>query len=166
MKLKNTYIRILIFSFIIFSIIGFKKNTETEKSTDKSQYQILPQTHPIADMIANKKQGGASFASFSVFSLNSEASPASLSSFTKSAAILKLNFNSLTNLFNTKPNNLEFIIPLNGNKNFELELTQVNLFTEDFAKKNSFRSGIYYQGIIKGDQNSIASVSIFGNWVE
>ena len=80
--------------------------------------------------------------------------------------MLKLNLSSLTGFNNVKPANLDLTIPLSNDKYFELELTQVNIFTDEYAKRNSFKPGVYYHGIIKGDQNSIASINIFDNWVE
>src|SRR6185436_7211145 len=67
--------------------------------------------------------------------------------------------------------NLNFIIPSSGN-NIELELFQSVIFTPDFtvvtASNNlpvSYNGGVHYWGIIKGDNASIAAISIFNNEV-
>jgi len=68
-------------------------------------------------------------------------------------------------LFKTKPKNLILNVP-GINNSLKLELTKVEIFTSDFkvstssGKNIEFKEGIFYRGVIRGDTNSIVTVSI------
>lgn len=77
---------------------------------------------------------------------------------------------ALNELFNKKPQTLNFTIPLSKNEKMELELQQVNIFSDDFFVRDQNNQivplenkGVFYEGNIKGEENTVVSLSIFAN---
>ncbi|MBV6479828.1 MAG: hypothetical protein HGGPFJEG_02624 [Ignavibacteria bacterium] len=77
-------------------------------------------------------------------------------------------------LLKQKPENITFRIPLSDKSVMELELTRTYPVSSDFELFGlsaegkaplNYTEGLHYQGLIKGDENSIASVSIFNEFV-
>ena len=72
-------------------------------------------------------------------------------------------------IIKNRPKNLILNVPSSGTNPFKLELTQVEIFTPDFkvstssGKNIEFKEGIFYRGVIRGDTNSIVTVSISSN---
>ena len=94
--------------------------------------------------------------------------------FVNSAVIMNLKKESLSKILFNKDENLILKIPVAENNFIELELSQTFPLSEDFilfSKDNNnksiekYKPGLHYSGIIKGKENSIASVSIFENFV-
>ncbi len=83
---------------------------------------------------------------------------------------IQINKTTLKEIATGKSSLISFSIPFN-NELLTLELVKVNLFSNDFklVSKSSnetalgYKPGIYYRGIINGDENSIASFSFFDN---
>jgi hypothetical protein len=164
MKINKTILRIFISVFFVFIIIGFKKVSESELSTYLAVSHENQKTNIIADEIANKKYSSV-FENVMVFSLNNGYYRSDMNSFVRTASLLKLDFHSLSDLLKNKPANINFSIPLNNNKTIEVELTQSTIFTDGFFKKTKYEPGLYYHGIIKGNQNSVVAISFFKNFV-
>lgn len=67
--------------------------------------------------------------------------------------------------------NITLTVPVSETRTFTLELTQATILTDDFfvteAKAKGIEThlpycrGIYYRGIIQGDNNSVAAISLF-----
>ena len=81
---------------------------------------------------------------------------------------LKLHKAAFERLKEQATDRLTLQIPVNTQKSFELELFQVNIHSSDFDIVTSspipekvIPNGLFYHGIIKGDVNSIAAVSVF-----
>ena len=79
---------------------------------------------------------------------------------------------ALNSIISDNAPTIELEIPTPGNGTIFLELAQVNILTGDFnvgEKNNSgnhqinFETGIFYRGIVKGNENSTASISLFQN---
>ncbi|MFN0213418.1 MAG: fibronectin type III domain-containing protein [Saprospiraceae bacterium] len=81
------------------------------------------------------------------------------------ATILNLNQTAVEELLNTAPQAIRFAIPTEKGK-LELELVQVKILAEDFyvstnnETKATYQPAIHYRGILQGDQNSVASLSV------
>ena len=90
----------------------------------------------------------------------------------KKASNLSINKEALKNILSFPKENIVFKIPVSGAGYIELELTRNKVFSGD-AKFSTispsgkspynYVPGIYYKGIIKGDNNSLAAISIFEN---
>ncbi len=93
--------------------------------------------------------------------------------FMSSGATLTIEKSELRRILSDKPLNISLSLPKGNNSVIELELTQVNILTKDFKDVDCVThqlsdytgGGLFYRGIIKGDDNSIASISLFDNFV-
>jgi hypothetical protein len=126
---------------------------------------------PVAQKISDLKSERQVFTPVNLFSIAAENQQrsASLVSFVSKSTILALGNEVSLNLITSKPQTVSFKIPIDNSAELELELYQANLFTPDFAVTTSagngnavpYTGGIHYQGIIKGDVNSIAAISVY-----
>lgn len=112
----------------------------------------------------------ASFSSVELFTVNQIENHDALSSFVSKASFLKIDGQRLQEINRSKPGNMTFKVPGSDGNIIEAELVRVDLLKEDFRIKlinagsetlERFEGGLYYSGIIKGDETSIVSVSIF-----
>lgn len=84
------------------------------------------------------------------------------------ATIATLNSNEVQKILNNQYQTIEIQIPYK-NELIDIELYRVNLFSDDFkintdkTKNITYSKGTHYRGIIKGNENSIASFNIFEN---
>lgn len=88
------------------------------------------------------------------------------------SVFMELRKDVLKKLFTARYENILFQIPISSTETIELEMTQTFPVSEDF--KVFFKSGnvsekpapgLFYRGIIKGKEKSLAAVSIFNNFV-
>lgn len=130
---------------------------------------------PVAATVAEKKQRQADFLNtrlFDVANATSQSTP-QLENIVTGALVLDFNKNVANVLLSRQPENISFIIPSQTGQNVELEMYRSNIFTSDFsvvtAANNSapvhYTNGLHYWGIIKGNNSSIAAISIFDNEV-
>lgn len=129
----------------------------------------MAQNMAVAEKIQQSHKNNQNFEKFELFGLN--ASKTQSQNFSKSAkdvSVLNLNRQNLNELISKKPKNLEITIPYNGSQ-VTVELIKQEIFTEDFMAKNekgnkiNYKPGVYYQGIIKGNNVSLAGFSFFEN---
>ncbi len=79
-----------------------------------------------------------------------------------------LDKNVLNAIYTTKPETINLRIPYQGS-NINMSLYKVNIFADGFHADNdkekdfAFKYGVYYRGIIKNDNASLASFSFFEN---
>jgi hypothetical protein len=87
---------------------------------------------------------------------------------------LKINRAALTSLLTGRTENITFSIPVTKDSNLDIELTKFELLSDDFkvltndgkiTKEYPYNRGIFYRGIVKGQQNSFASLSVFDNLI-
>lgn len=81
--------------------------------------------------------------------------------------VMTLDSSVLAQLVANHAENLSLEVPYKGNV-IDLELTQVDLFTEDFKLRTDkgdieYSPGLFYSGKVKGDANSLVSISLFNN---
>ncbi len=90
------------------------------------------------------------------------------------ATILQPDQAALEDLLETAPLTLTFTVPNAYGEKFELELVKVDLLAEGFAlgtlgvnaqENVSYQPGLHYRGIVRGNPNSLAAVSIFDDGV-
>ncbi|MCB0632378.1 MAG: zinc-dependent metalloprotease [Saprospiraceae bacterium] len=132
---------------------------------------------PLAQTIAAKKAEGLTFQTPELFAIlpvggRSDVAIADLPTEVREYELLQLEEENLQELIHKSPESLTLSLPGNGRSPLEVELVRVNLFSEDFKVRTSqsptpieVETGLHYRGIIKGDPNSIATVSIFENEV-
>ena len=124
---------------------------------------------PIPAKVNALLQDQVSFKPFNIFSLNSSfiipIDPVS-----KKTTYATLNFDQLAGLTTAKNDFIEFTFPFNG-ETITVLLYEVTILTDDFkvvtdqsnGHSVEYAPGIYYQGIVKGDETSLSSFSFFGD---
>ncbi len=179
--MKNKNYRLLFrFSFLaaafcmIIFIYGFSQPAETIipiKVTSNSD-----RVKPLASKIIQLKNAGKVFSDKKIFNLNSSGqnSPV-LNSYLRNYTSLKLDASMRDRLLNSRDENITFNIPTGTGTVMSLELTRVNITTGDFKTGTlsgtgtvnyvNYTPGLYYRGIIKGDNSSFASLSVFSDFV-
>ncbi|MCB0721492.1 MAG: T9SS type A sorting domain-containing protein [Ignavibacteriae bacterium] len=128
--------------------------------------------HEVANEIS--KINKADLRDISLFTSSGDASSdPNLVKFSTNVTTLTMDRSALSTLYSEKPDNIVFNIPV-GDGNVQLELTKVNIFDKDFrvtsinngvVKRENYTPGVHYRGIIKGDINSLVSISIFPEFV-
>ena len=172
----SSFFLIAIIAIIIigFANDAFLSSNDNSNSTGKQQYNktTVNKSNRISEVIALKKMI-SKFDQVDLFTYSKQPkNRRSLNSFTRAASSLKLGKQKLEQFINSAKQNIVFRIPMTEGKYMELELTQQTVISPDFElaskslsgeKQEQYTPGIYYRGIIKGDENSIASISVFEN---
>jgi len=129
---------------------------------------------PIAKKITDQLTEGKNFTPVNLFTI----SPSSLQRSNDQQVVADatmLNFNSIQaqGIMASSPENIRMTIPVNAGPPLELFLYKADIFTPDFRVTTSgnngnavaYSGGVHYWGIVSGDNNSLASISIFNNEV-
>lgn len=122
---------------------------------------------PIAQQVSNLKNSGLAIKPVSLFSINAARSAALQPDIRKALAVT-LDMNALATMKAANDEFITFSFPYDD-RNITLELYKVNILTDDFTvvtdqsngEAISYTPGIYYRGIVKGDENSLAALSFF-----
>ena len=164
----NLIIAVLIVFAAVFSFTAFNVGENT--AIAKLQIKDLDHVNKAAELVNNRRQS-STFNKVSLFEKSQKGNLDALSNFTSKASLLSIDKSELRSINSTKPNEMNFIIPLSDGKNAEAELVKFNFLPENFSIKVigengsvsyiKFEGGLYYQGILKGDNSSIATLSIF-----
>lgn len=172
--MKKLYALLPVLAVIAVSIfaIGFK-----QESTVNINSAPLIQKKDIYDLslyeMVELRRGQSPVREYSLFNISETDSPEKNNVFTKATSlIIDKNVNSM--LLRNNEQNLDLIIPDAYGEDVRLLLTRVEVTSNDFMfgtvdefgfRKTSLYDGIHYRGIIEGDQNSFASISIFSDFV-
>ncbi len=173
-KKRTYFISIQLFltaAFLTLFLYGF--NPVTEQSIPVN---ISGKMKPLASKINSIKNSGKVFLSKQILNIdNNSQSVAKVSGYLKNYTMLSLDEEARDRLLNTREENILFRIPLNGNEFMEIELTKESVVSENFKAGTlsgngtvsyvNYIPGLYYRGIIKGDNGSFASLSIFNDFV-
>lgn len=123
---------------------------------------------PIAHKISEYHKDRIPVRSYDLFELNTTSNK--LSEYRKAATDLtaiSLKSTELKRLISEKPEFIEISFPFEGGQSVTVELYRNQILTNDFkvvtGKGNTvnYTPGIYYQGIVKGDNSSVAAFSFF-----
>ncbi|MEO5572698.1 MAG: fibronectin type III domain-containing protein [Bacteroidia bacterium] len=130
---------------------------------------------PVAQKVSDAAGRNVSFVKTELFRVTGATSRQSnqMKSIVADATVLEFRSSDAQNIVSAKPGYLNFIIPVNSGSNIELQLFQSTIFTPDFTvatsgnngQQVSYSGGVHYWGIIKGDNSSIAAISIFNDQV-
>ncbi|MBI5403178.1 MAG: T9SS type A sorting domain-containing protein [Ignavibacteriae bacterium] len=161
---------IIIILITAFAILG---NTYIKSGKESITDVRYPKPVKSIKEVITEKKSSVSFDKVELFNfIGSDVKASGLDKYTKACTQLNLDKEGLKNLISMKRENMEFSIPVSGNKSVTLELTRVkilsdnfgvNVITENGTLPFEYTPGEYYNGIIKGNENSHASISIFGN---
>ncbi len=130
----------------------------------------------VSETISDIKSGNGTFVPVDIFSVEkNQAVKNQISKFVNNPTILKLNVSKLSEIYKAEHNNISLNLKFDKGNSLELELTRVQLLETDFIVNSlsegrittpkEYKPGLYYNGIIKGDNKSIAAISIFENEV-
>jgi hypothetical protein len=158
-------------SLIIIVTLGFFGLTKTSHTELKA-----PEHNHHFNKIS-AKVNSANFENVSsrqLFTYNESAVTDNLSSIVSNVTPLTISKNNLKELVNLNSNALNLSIPKNRNENIELELIKAEILAPEFVVKErngssktiaNVKQGVHYRGIIKNDNNSVVSLSLFDNTV-
>ena len=126
----------------------------------------------VADRVQQLKSSNGDFKKVNFFEIKKDDSKEQeMKLVATDAVVLSLDIEKLKTEVASAPEALEFRLPISDGSEIELELVKVNLFTPDFVvntssgKNSNVDLGVHYQGIVKGNNASIAAISIFENEV-
>lgn len=168
--MKKAYRINLIFAVLFMGVIVFAFSAfNVEENTTLTKPQTTPEKHKnsAAELISSRKTTG-NFETAMLFTQSNKDNSAIINTAVSQASFFKLDRAALRQLNSIKSQNITLTIP-GETGNIELELSQVNFMPDDFKIITStgntlnYNRGLYYQGIIKGDNSSMAAISIFEN---
>lgn len=171
--MKNIINILITFAFIAFFIGTTGESNDLKRETQNINTSIAGGNK--LTQIINSKKDLYYFKYINVFKFEKEADQNDNSSaFVSDAFILEIKHEQVLQLLLNRNENIIFRIPVSGNNFVELELTQSFPATPDLIltskngindKAEKYTPGLHYNGIIKGNENSIASISIFKDFV-
>ena len=158
---KLIYIPAIIFFSILIYIPGFS----AEKENANLYISIVSKSDEISSLLYSKD--------LKLFTVDYDKSLKSgVSKYSGNVTLLKLNFNSLELFCNNPDDNINFVIPTETDK-IVLSLKRTEILEKDFdiisfgkegnKKRIDYKPGLYYTGIIYGETESFAAISIFEN---
>ena len=169
MKIKYSPFIIL----ILIAVIGVLGNSFLKNENSiKYPVKTTPKIKSVNEVISEKKST-YKFDNVKLFDFKStDAKNSGLSGFVKAGTLLSLNKGALSEIFKSVKENIELQFPVSGKDNITLVLTKVKILSDNFKlniisnegiSQISYTPGIYYNGIIKDNPKSHASISIFEN---
>lgn len=166
---------------IIVCLIGFTfciaQSTPTPNSigsTHTAITQILPFVLKPASLVEESKRSGFSFAEQDFFDRNRTRYNLDVShrEVVRNASILNVDVQQLQRFRTSNHSTFSISLPLTSSTNIQLELVEVNIFTDDFKVVTDVHPegievdlGKHYRGVVKGIEGSIAALSVFENEV-
>ncbi|MFZ4928754.1 M12 family metallo-peptidase [Chryseobacterium sp. Mn2064] len=145
--------KILLLCFLQYFVIGFSQ-----------------QLKPIAQKVSQYHNEKTELKSYNLFEVNT--SPDKLAEYRRAATditVMSLKTSELKRLTKEKPDFIEITIPFDGGRQITVEMYKHNILTNDFkvvtdkGQAVEYTPGVYYQGIVKGDNTSIVAFSFFND---
>ena len=140
----------LLFSLVFFAL-GFSQDLK-----------------PIPQKVKDAKMANKSFVKYDLFALNQSAQKQALyKAAAEDITVMTINKSEINRISTERPDALEMSFPFEG-KTITLELVKNDLYTRDFKVNTdkgyvAYTPGVYYQGIVKGDNESLVAISFFNN---
>lgn len=169
---KSTFIfNIAVILILGAAVIGFIQPDKNTINYTVNTTQIT-EGNKLSVMIEQKRSLG-NFNQYNLFTPSTkEANAKTLSEFVRDGAFMTLKKDALNKILDDKSLNVNFVLPTD-NGSVELEMTKVTVMPDDFKllnlstgeKTNFTGKALFYRGIIKGNNNSMASISIFDDFV-
>ena len=122
----------------------------------------------IAKRIQEVENQKSVFRKFQVLNVSPQENNTTVNSVVTNATFASINLASVNEIVENKPEYIELEIPYN-NSSVTVLLYKVELFAADFhvdtdkVANVSYEKGVYYRGIVKGNQTSVASINFFKN---
>lgn len=169
--LLNTSLFAILITLLVV-IYGSMEINENKAVTQVKEKQEAVVPVQKLDVMINESKVKYSFSRINLFEIqNTPFAKSDIARDIKKATNLKIDKTVLNNLFRNKNPHITLSLPLDSKNSVTLELKEVQLLSDDFklATSNnvvqSFIKGVFYRGIVSGEENSIAAISIFENLV-
>lgn len=123
---------------------------------------------PVAQKVQSYQQAGKNFVKYDLFEQDfSQEKKLHYGKAAKDISVMHLKKSEIQKIVNARPEALEISFPFEG-KTLTVELVKANIFAENFAVNTdkgyvNYTPGVYYQGIVKGDNTSLVAFSFFEN---
>ncbi|CAA7387083.1 M12 family metallo-peptidase [Chryseobacterium fistulae] len=149
--------------------INLESSALVKKNRETSPPEKAQQLRPVAQKVSEYHRKTKT-TKFDLFEINKNSGKeAKYKKIAKDITIMKIKYEELKKLVKGKPNFIEVSFPFEQNKEITVELYRNEIFTNDFKVTTekgeivNYTPGVYYQGIVKGDNNSIVAFSFFEN---
>jgi Reprolysin family propeptide./FG-GAP repeat./Reprolysin (M12B) family zinc metalloprotease. len=168
-----------LFTFICLAVMLFSIGVASMNSGNTGGNKPAPTTNQdrelkkIPEMIHNVKSAGADFERRELFQSSNRSIPndGQLREVLNDGIILDLDKPAIQRALRDGVEHLTLPLPDGRGGAIELELARVDIFAEGFSVKTSKPTsenikesyGIHYRGIVKGNDRSLAAISIFKN---
>ncbi|MFA5011845.1 MAG: M12 family metallo-peptidase [Ignavibacteria bacterium] len=164
--LFTVLVAVLVF---IYGSMDIKENNAVTQV--KAKQEILVPVQKLEVMI-NESKSKYRFDNINLFEFqNTPFTKNDINRDIKKAANLKIDKSSLANLYRNKNQFITLTIPIDSKNSLTLDLKEVQLLSDDFkltlgeGGNQNFNKGVYYRGLVNGENNSLAAISIFENLV-
>ncbi|KFC22236.1 M12 family metallo-peptidase [Epilithonimonas lactis] len=143
--------RLQLFVFLVFGVLGFAQSLR-----------------PIAKEVNDYHAQRITFKSVVPFSLDNSGKQAIYQQAARDAKVLKLDNKKLSAILSERPEAIEMTFPFED-REITVELVKVDIYSNDFKAETNkkvvtdYKKGVFYRGIIKGDNRSVAAFSFFDN---
>lgn len=172
-------IEIVIYINIILFFCAFKKNLKKYLIVMKRIFQLCfslaifsvgfsQNLRPVAQKVKNSQTAKKTFVKYDLFTVDRSANrQAAYNAAAEGITVMQLKKSEVQRINAERPEALEMSFPFEG-QNVTVELVRNNFLTHDFAVTTekgaaSYTPGVYYQGIVKGDNESLVAVSFFND---
>ncbi|WP_367390087.1 zinc-dependent metalloprotease [Lewinella sp. LCG006] len=151
--------------------LGFGQDLITNTLAGKRYPKVEQNLKPTVQLIQERKALEGELTEVELFRLaNNRSSAQQLQDWVLDPILLELDAQDLMNTLREAPRDISFAVPVGAGKDIILELTQIEVVTENFkvhtaSGKETITgpTGLFYTGIVKDDLNSIATLSLFGD---
>ncbi len=125
---------------------------------------------PVAQKVSDYHAGKTEIKKYDLFEVNLASDK--LTEYRRAATditVISLKSAELKRLITEKPEFIEISFPFNGNQQITVEMYKNQIFTNNFkvvtnkGKTVNYTPGVYYQGIVKGNNSSVVAFSFFDN---
>jgi hypothetical protein len=156
---------------VLLASVGFFTGLTDIQKKEKKSFQSFNPSVKTGTFILNN-QSHINFKRVSLFGATANRNNAN--DFASKSVSLTLDRNALRSILASREKSITFTIPTGDAFPMELELVEQKIFSEDFTASAitmngetpvNITKGISYTGIIKGKEHSIASISIFNEFV-
>lgn len=123
---------------------------------------------PIAEKVQKSHTAKKTFVKYDLFTVDQSVQKQSLyKTAAEGITVMQLNKSEIQKINSERPETLEMSFPFEG-ENITVELVKNNFFTNDFKVNTdkgyiNYTPGVYYQGIVKGDNESLVAISFFND---
>ncbi|MCG2792303.1 MAG: M12 family metallo-peptidase [Weeksellaceae bacterium] len=141
--------KLQLLAFLVFGVLGISQNLK-----------------PIAKEVNDHKAHRVSFTSVRLFSLDQSDKQASYQKAATDARVLKLDRAKLATILSEKPEALELSFPFED-RELTVEMVKIDIYSNDFKVETNkseikdYKKGVFYRGIIQGDNSSVVAFSFF-----